>query len=96
MVRIQRAYTMPPNDVQKIVHRMAVNMKNKYELGAEWKSSTHLEFKGEGPSTGVSGDIIIYTDPKLIMIKVQLPFMLIGLRTTIEKEITKTLDEEVY
>jgi len=86
---------MPPNDVQQVVHRMALKMKEEYGLDAKWKSATLLEFMGTGASTGVSGDINIYTNPKMVLIKVDLPFLLIGLQDTIRKEITKTLDEEV-
>ena len=96
MISIKRKYTMPPNDIQKVVHTMALRMKDKYELMANWKNSTHLDFIGNGQSNGISGTIDIHINPKIVIIEVELPFILIGIRDIIQKEITKTLDEEVY
>jgi len=96
MIKIRKVYTMPPNDVQKIAHQMAVKMKGDYDIDAKWESATLLKFTGSGAANGVNGKVEIHTNPKEIIVEVTLPFMLVGLQSVIEKEIKDTLMSNVH
>lgn len=98
MILIERQYTMPPNDIQKVAHSIALDMLHEYGINSIWKSATYLIFECKsGAASGVNGHIEIFVNSiRKIQIKVNLPFLLMSLKGTIENRINDTLDQKVY
>jgi len=98
MIVIDREYTMPPNDIQKVAHSIALDMLSEYGINSVWKSATYLVFEcNSGAASGVKGNIEIFVTPvKKIEIKVKLPFLLSALQGEIQKQINETLNKKVY
>jgi putative polyhydroxyalkanoate system protein len=86
-IDIQRTHNKPIKDAKKAVERVAVHIAEKFDVEYEWSGNT-LNFS----RSGVDGHIAVST--KLVHVSVNLSFMLMMIKSSVEREIHRYLDEE--
>lgn len=86
-IDIQRTHGKPLKDAKKAVERVAAHIAEKFDVEYEW-SGNILNFS----RSGVDGHIAV--SAKDVHVSVNLSFMLMMIRSSVEKEIHRYLDDE--
>ena len=86
-IDIQRTHGKPLKDAKKAVERVAAHISEKFDVEYEWSGNT-LNFS----RSGVDGHIAV--SAKDVHVSVNLSFMLMMIRRSVEKEIHRYLDDE--
>jgi putative polyhydroxyalkanoate system protein len=86
-IDISRPHAKTVAEAKKSVTRVARHIAEKFEVDSAWEGDT-LVFR----RSGVDGRIEV--QPKAIRVTVELGFLLMALRGTVEREIGRYLDEE--
>ena len=86
-IDISRPHSMTIAAAKKSVNRVAKHIAEKFEVDSAWQGDT-LVFR----RSGVDGQIEV--QPKAIRVTVELGFLLMAIRGSVEKEIRRYLDEE--
>jgi putative polyhydroxyalkanoate system protein len=86
-IDIQRSHSKPLKDAKKSVDRVAKHIADKFDVTHEWSGNT-LHFS----RSGVDGTIAVTA--KQVHVSVNLSFMLMMLKGSVEKEIHRYLEDE--
>jgi putative polyhydroxyalkanoate system protein len=86
-IDISRAHSKTVAEAKKSVSRVAKHIADKFEVDSAWQGDT-LVFR----RSGVDGQIKV--EPKNVRVTVELGFLLMAIRGTVEREIRRYLDEE--
>ena len=86
-IDISRPHTQTVAAAKKSVNRVAKHIAEKFEVDSAWQGDT-LVFR----RSGVDGQIKV--EPKSVRVTVELGFLLMAIRGTVEREISRYLDEE--
>ena len=86
-IDITRPHSLPIAAAKKSVNRVAEHIASKFEVDSAWQGNT-LVFR----RSGVDGQIKV--DAKSVRVTVELGFLLMAIRGTVEREIRRYLDEE--
>lgn len=86
-IDIKRTHSKPLKDAKKSVERVAKHIADKFDVEYEWSGNT-LNFT----RSGVDGSIAVST--KDVHVSVNLGFMLMMIKGSVEKEIHRYLEEE--
>jgi putative polyhydroxyalkanoate system protein len=86
-IDIKRTHSKPLKDAKKSVERVAKHIADKFDVEYEWSGNT-LEFN----RSGVDGSIAVST--KHVHVSVNLSFMLMMIKGSVEKEIHRYLEDE--
>ena len=86
-IDISRPHAKSLSAAKKSVTRVAEHIAEKFEVDTAWQGNT-LVFR----RSGVDGQIEV--QPKAIRVTVELGFLLLAIRGTVEREIRRYLDEE--
>jgi putative polyhydroxyalkanoate system protein len=86
-IDITRPHSKTVAAARKSVDRVAKHIATKFEVDSAWQGDT-LVFR----RSGVDGQIKV--EPKAIHVTVELGFLLMAIRGTVEREIRRYLDEE--
>jgi putative polyhydroxyalkanoate system protein len=86
-IDISRPHSMTVAAAKKSVNRVAKHIAEKFEVDSAWQGDT-LVFR----RSGVDGQIRV--EPKSVRVTVELGFLLLAVRGSVEKEIRRYLDEE--
>jgi putative polyhydroxyalkanoate system protein len=86
-IDISRPHAKSVAEAKKSVTRVAKHIADKFEVDSAWQGDT-LVFR----RSGVDGQIAV--QPKSIRVTVELGFLLMAIRGTVEREIGRYLDEE--
>jgi len=86
-IDILRSHSKPIKDAKKSVERVAKHIADKFDVEYQWDRST-LNFS----RSGVDGHIAV--SAKEVHVSVNLSFMLMMIKGSIEREIHRYLDEE--
>ena len=86
-IDIQRNHCKPLKDAKKSVERVAEHIADKFDVEYEWDGNT-LHFS----RSGVDGSIAVSS--KEVHVSVNLSFMLMMIRSSVDREIHRYLDEE--
>ena len=86
-IDIKRSHTKPLKDAKKAVERVAEHIADKFDVEYEWDDNS-LNFS----RTGVDGHIAVTA--KEIHVSVNLSFMLMMIKSSVDREIHRYLDEE--
>ena len=86
-IDITRPHAKSIAEAKKAVTRVAEHIADKFEVDSAWQGNT-LVFR----RSGVDGQIDV--QPKSVRVTVELGFLLLALRSTVEREILRYLDEE--
>jgi putative polyhydroxyalkanoate system protein len=86
-IDIRRTHTLEIKKAKKAVQKVADHIAEKFDVECSWEGDT-LNFQ----RSGVDGHIKV--NPKSVHVIADLGFFLSALRSPIEKEIKRYLDEE--
>lgn len=86
-IEILRSHSKPVKDAKKSVDRVAKHIADKFDVESRWDGNT-LHFS----RSGVDGSIAV--SAKQIRVSVNLSFMLMMLKGSVEKEIHRYMDDE--
>jgi putative polyhydroxyalkanoate system protein len=86
-IDISRAHDKPMAEAKKAVDRVARSIAKKFDVEHEWDGNT-LNFE----RAGVSGRIALAKGQ--VRVQADISFLLIALKSTIEQEIKRYLDQE--
>jgi putative polyhydroxyalkanoate system protein len=86
-IDIKRSHSKPLKEAKKSVERVAKHIADKFDVEYEWEDNT-LNFS----RSGVDGHIAVTA--KEIHVSVNLSFMLMMIKSSVDKEIHRYLDEE--
>ena len=86
-IEILRSHSKPVKDAKKSVDRVAKHIADKFDVESRWDGNT-LHFS----RSGVDGTIAV--SAKQIRVSVNLSFMLMMLKGSVEKEIHRYMDDE--
>ena len=86
-IDIKRSHTKPLKGAKKAVERVAEHIADKFDVEYEWDDNS-LNFS----RTGVDGHIAVTA--KEIHVSVNLSFMLMMIKSSVDREIHRYLDEE--
>ena len=86
-IDIQRSHSKPLKDAKKSVERVAKHIADKFDVEYQWDGNT-LNFS----RTGVHGSIAVTA--KDIHVSVNLSFMLMMIKSSVEKEIHRYIEDE--
>ena len=86
-IEILRSHGKPVKDAKKSVDRVAKHIADKFDVQSRWDGNT-LHFS----RSGVDGSIAV--SAKQIRVSVNLSFMLMMLKGSVEKEIHRYMDDE--
>lgn len=86
-IDIQRSHTKALKEAKKSVERVAKHIADKFDVEYEWDGNT-LNFS----RSGVDGHIAV--SAKDLHVSVNLSFMLMMIKSSVEKEIHRYLDDE--
>ena len=86
-IEILRSHSKPVKDAKKSVDRVAKHIADKFDVQSRWDGNT-LHFS----RSGVDGSIAV--SAKQISVSVNLSFMLMMLKGSVEKEIHRYMDDE--
>lgn len=86
-IDISRPHALGIPAAKKSVDRVAAHIAQKFEVDSAWQGNT-LVFR----RSGVDGQIKV--DAKAVRVTVELGFLLMAIRGTVEREIRRYLDEE--
>jgi putative polyhydroxyalkanoate system protein len=86
-IDISRPHSKSVAEAKKSVTRVAKHIADKFEVDSAWQGDTLLFRR-----SGVDGQIAV--QPKSIRVTVELGFLLMAIRGTVEREIGRYLDEE--
>ena len=86
-IEITRNHSKPLKDAKKAVERVAQHIAEKFDVEYDWSGNT-LNFS----RTGVDGHIAV--SAKQIHVSVNLSFMLMMIKSSVDREIHRYLDEE--
>ena len=85
-IDIRRPHQLSITEARAVVDRVAARMQEKFGMSGQWQGDT-LSFS----RPGVNGSIAVESDA--IQVRAQLGMMLTPLKTMIEQEIRRKLDE---
>lgn len=86
-IEILRSHSKPVKDAKKSVDRVAKHIADKFDVQSRWDGNT-LHFS----RSGVDGSIAV--SAKQIHVSVNLSFMLMMIKGSVEKEIHRYMDDE--
>jgi putative polyhydroxyalkanoate system protein len=86
-IDIRRSHALPLKEAKLKVERIAEHIAERFQVEYGWKGNT-LEFS----RSGVEGHIAVKA--KEVHVNVRLGFFLFAIKSAIEREIDKTIDEE--
>ena len=86
-IDIQRSHSKPLKDAKKSVERVAKHINDKFDVEYQWDENT-LNFS----RSGVDGSIAVTA--KDLHVSVNLSFMLMMIKSSVENEIHRYLDDE--
>ncbi|MEO8159807.1 MAG: polyhydroxyalkanoic acid system family protein [Arenimonas sp.] len=86
-IDISRPHALGIAAAKKSVDRVVEHIASKFDVESAWKGNT-LEFR----RSGVDGHITV--DAKAVRVTVELGFLLMAIRGSVEREIRLYLDEE--
>jgi putative polyhydroxyalkanoate system protein len=86
-IDIKRTHNKPLKDAKKSVERVAKHIADKFDVEYDWSGNT-LNFS----RSGVDGHIAV--SAKDVHVSVNLSFMLMMIRSSVEKEIHRYLEDE--
>ena len=86
-IDISRPHSLSVAAAKKAVNRVAAHIAEKFEVDSAWQGNT-LVFR----RSGVDGQIQV--EPKSVRVTVELGFLLMAIRGTVEREIRRYLEEE--
>ncbi len=86
-IEITRSHSKPLKDAKKAVERVAQHIAEKFDVEYDWSGNT-LNFS----RTGVDGHIAV--SAKQVHVSVNLSFMLMMIKSSVDREIHRYLDEE--
>ena len=86
-IDISRPHALSVAAAKKSVDRVAKHIAEKFQVDSAWQGDT-LVFR----RSGVDGQIRV--EPKSVRVTVELGFLLMAIRGTVEREIQRYLDEE--
>jgi putative polyhydroxyalkanoate system protein len=86
-IDIRRGHALPVKDAKARVERIAEHIAERFDVEYGWKGNT-LQFT----RSGVEGQIAV--TGKDIHVMVRLGFLLFALKSTIEREIDRNIDEQ--
>lgn len=86
-IDITRNHDKPLKEAKKAVERVAKHIADKFDVEYEWEGNT-LNFS----RAGVDGHIAV--SAKEIHVSVNLSFMLMMIKSSVDREIHRYLDEE--
>lgn len=86
-IDISRPHSLSVAAAKKAVNRVAAQIAEKFEVDSAWQGNT-LVFR----RSGVDGQIQV--EPESVRVTVELGFLLMALRGTVEREIRRYLEEE--
>ncbi|MGH8110307.1 MAG: polyhydroxyalkanoic acid system family protein [Arenimonas sp.] len=86
-IDIKRNHNKPLKEAKKAVERVAKHIADKFDVEYEWEDNT-LNFS----RPGVDGHIAVSAND--IHVSVNLSFMLMMIKSSVDKEIHRYLDEE--
>ncbi len=86
-IEILRSHSKPVKDAKKSVDRVAKHIADKFDVESQWDGNT-LHFS----RSGVDGSIAV--SAKQIHVSVNLSFMLMMIKGSVEEEIHRYIDDE--
>ena len=86
-IDIKRAHSRPLPEARKSVQRVADHIAERFDVACKWDGNT-LNFK----RSGVDGHIKV--SAKRIHVTADLGFLLLAIRSSVEREIHRYLEEE--
>lgn len=86
-IDISRPHSLSIPAAKKAVNRVAAHIAEKFEVDSAWQGNT-LVFR----RSGVDGHIQV--EAKTVRVTVELGFLLMAIRGTVDREIRRYLDEE--
>lgn len=86
-IDITRPHSLSVAAAKKAVNRVAAQIAEKFEVDSAWQGNTLVFRRG-----GVDGQIQV--EPKSVRVTVELGFLLMALRGTVEREIRRYLEDE--
>lgn len=86
-IEIQRKHSKPLKEAKKSVERVAKHIADKFDVEYDWSGNT-LNFS----RSGVDGHIAVSATE--IHVSVNLSFMLMMIKSSVDKEIHRYLDDE--
>lgn len=86
-IEITRSHSKPLKEAKKAVERVAQHIAEKFDVEYDWTGNT-LNFS----RTGVDGHIAV--SAKEIHVSVNLSFMLMMIKSSVDREIHRYLDDE--
>jgi putative polyhydroxyalkanoate system protein len=86
-IDISRPHALGVAAAKKSVDRVAAQIARKFEVESAWQGNTLVFHR-----TGVDGQIKV--EAKAVRVTVELGFLLMAIRGTVEREIRRYLDEE--
>lgn len=89
-IQIRREFTMPRAELRDQMEDLIANLREKWPLQCEWQSEDCLSFH----YSGVKGRIEIGENE--FEVNAELGMLMGALKSTIETEITRLIDQHVY
>lgn len=86
-IRIHRQHALGLGKARKAVDKVAKGIRERFEIDAVWNRNT-LEFS----RSGVEGEITI--SASTVSVHASISFLLLPIKSTIEQEIRRYLDQE--
>ncbi len=86
-IRIQRDHNLGAAKAKKAVDKVAKKIQERFEVQAQWQKNT-LEFS----RPGVEGEIAVTDDE--VKVSANISFLLLPIKSAIEQEIRKYLEQE--
>ena len=86
-IDIHRSHAIPLKDAKARVERIAERIAERFDVDYGWKGNT-LQFT----RSGVDGQIAVTAKDMRVMVR--LGFLLFALKSSIEKEIDRVIDEQ--
>jgi len=86
-IRMHRKHALGVAKAKKAVDKVAKHIRERFEIDAEWNRNT-LEFS----RSGVEGEIAVTVDS--VSVHADISWLLLPIKSAIEQEISRYLDQE--
>jgi len=89
-IQINKGFTMPREELKEQLNELAEKLERKFQLDCSWQSDDCLGFR----RAGADGRVDIGDED--IALTINLGFMLLAFKGSIEQQIREFIDKHVY
>jgi putative polyhydroxyalkanoate system protein len=88
-ISLRQSHNKSPGDMRDLIGQMAVKLEERYQLKSRWLNDDEMEVQ----RSGIKGRIVLGTTE--VKVDIKLGLMMGAFKSTIEKEIARSMAEKL-